>query len=95
MEKIIKCKMNTNKSISIILTSEIEDKKEITITVENRQISAKELYDLFNFNYGDHYTVTETENENSIDVDVLNFFNDMIKEIAGQLNNIEHENNGE
>lgn len=91
MEKNIKCKMNVDKSISITINNE----NKIIIRAENRQITAKELYELFDFNYGDHYTVENEENNDSLDVDVLTFFNDLMKEIARQLNNITHQSNGD
>lgn len=69
MEKNIKCKMNVDKSISITINNE----NKIIIRAENRQITAKELYELFDFNYGDHYTVENEENNDSLDVDVLTF----------------------
>lgn len=91
MEKNIKCKMNVDKSISITINNE----NKIIIRAENRQITAKELYELFDFNYGDHYTVENEENNDSLNVDVLTFFNDLMKEIARQLNNITHQSNGD
>ena len=83
--------MNVDKSISITINNE----NKIIIRAENRQITAKELYELFDFNYGDHYTVENEENNDSLDVDVLTFFNDLMKEIARQLNNITHQSNGD
>lgn len=84
MEKIIKFRMNDDKSISVILNEE----EKFKITQENRQLNTMKIYELLDFHKGDHFNVLK-ENQSLQDENVLDFFFNMISEIAEQLNKIE------
>lgn len=83
MEKTIKLVMNTDKSITINL----EGKEQHIIKVENRQITADKIYAIFNFSPENTYKI-EKQNDSNIDVKVLDFFYDLINDIAQKVNNI-------
>lgn len=84
MEKIIKCKMNDDKSISVLL-NEVEKFK---IGADNRSVKASDIYNLFEYAVGDTYTII-SENSNRLDKPVLNFFTEVLNKIAEQINKIE------
>lgn len=84
MEKVIKCKMNDDKSISILL-DEVEKFK---IGADNRSVKASDIYNLFEYAVGDTYTII-SENSKRLDEPVLNFFTEVLNKIAEQINKIE------
>lgn len=64
MEKIIKCKMNDDKSISVLL-NEVEKFK---IGADNRSVKASDIYNLFEYAVGDTYTII-SENSNRLSLE--------------------------
>ena len=84
MEKVIKCKMNGDKSISVLL-NEVE---KIKIGADNRSIKASDIYNLLEYAVGDTYTIV-SENSSRLDEPVLNFFTEVLNKIAEQINKIE------
>lgn len=85
MEKVIKCKMNNDKSISILL-NEVE---KIKIEADNRSIKASDIYDLLEYSVGDTYTIA-SENSKQLDEPVLIFFTELLNKITEQINKIEY-----
>lgn len=86
MEKVIKLVMNEDKSISVFTDNHEKHK----IIKENRNIDAKTIIDLFDFKIGDTYQI-QKENPHNTDDMVLDFFYNLINEIASKINNIKLE----
>jgi len=84
MEKAIKLVMHADKSIKIFVNEE----EKYQIEAQNRSISADKLYDIFDFSIGDYYTVS-SESITHIDSQVLEFFTELLKDIAKKANAIE------
>jgi len=84
MEKVIKVKMQKDKSIKIFLN----DQEKYTIDIESRSIDAEKLYEILDFSPGDKFNVL-SENESDIDNQVLEFFKGLFIDIANKANAIE------
>ena len=80
MNKKITLIMQDNKDILVVRDEELI----ITILKNNRIINAKNIFELFDYNLGDTYDIL-TENEKKLDVPVINFFRDLLIEIATQI----------
>ncbi|MGF7017738.1 hypothetical protein M2145_001495 [Lachnospiraceae bacterium PF1-21] len=87
MEKVIKLIMNEDKSICILVN---EEKKHV-IDVHNRSIAANEIFELFDFDIGNQYSVV-CENTSSVDKQVLEFFAELFINISTKVNAIKDEN---
>lgn len=83
MDKKVILKMLPTRDIVI----SVEGGRSITIAKDNRSINANEIYNLLDFSRGDKITV-ESENEAEIDTPVLDFFKELITDIAQKLNKI-------
>jgi len=83
MEKVIKLIMNTDKSIRIL----VNDEEKHIIDAQSRSIAADKIYEIIDFNIGDHYSVV-SENEANIDNQVLSFFSELLIDIATKINAI-------
>jgi len=83
MEKTIKLKMSTDKTLHIFLN----DSEKYVITVENRSITAEKIYELVGFSLGDHYTI-KSENEGDIDKPVMDFFYNLFFDIITKVNEL-------
>lgn len=86
MEKAVKLVMCSDKSIKIFVNEEEKHR----IDAADRSISAEDIYQIYGFSAGDHYTVA-SENEADIDAQVLEFFTDLISDVAKKVNAIEAE----
>lgn len=86
MAKVIKLIMNDDKSISI----QIDGILGHTITMDDRSINADTIFSFFDFKMGDTYQI-QKENPNNNDNKALDFFYDLINEIATKVNNIKLE----
>ena len=75
--------MCENKSIEI----RVNEVKEHTILSDARSISAKEIYQVLDYNLGDKYTIS-SKNSNNLDGQVLAFFEEMLKKIIDGVNSI-------
>jgi len=84
MEKIIKLIMCRDRSIKI----NFDDQEKHTIEAQSRSITAEKLYEIMSFAPGNKYAVL-SENEYNVDVQVLEFFTEIITEIVGKVNAIE------
>ena len=84
MEKIIKLIMCGDKSIKIYL----DDQEKHTIEPQSRCINAEKLYEIMAFAPGSKYVVL-SENENNVDMQVLEFFTELLTEIVDKVNAIE------
>ena len=83
MDKKIVLKMLPSKDIIV----SIEDGNTITISKDNRNVKADDIYRLINFSRGDKYTV-ESQNETNVDATVLKFFEELLSDIVKKLNRI-------
>ena len=83
MDKKIVLKMLPSKDITV----SIEDGNTITISKDNRNVKADDIYRLINFSRGDKYTV-ESQNETNVDATVLKFFEELLSDIVKKLNRI-------
>lgn len=83
MDKVIKLVMENDKSIRIY----VNDQDTHLIEAKNRSIKADKIYQIMDFNLGDHYTV-ESSNESGVDNQVLMFFEKLISDIADKINAI-------
>lgn len=83
MEKVIKLIMNTDKSIRIL----VNDEEKHIIDEHSRSIAADRIYEIIDFNIGDHYSVV-SENEGNIDNQVISFFSKLLTDIATKINKI-------
>lgn len=81
MEKIIKLKMEKDKSLKIY----INDEEKHSIPGDNRSISADKIYEIVGFTIGDHYTVV-SECDSNTDKQVLEFFKEFFDKIAEEVN---------
>lgn len=81
MEKAIKLIMHNDKTIKVF----VNDEEKHTIEAQNRSISADKVYEMIGFEIGDHYTVC-SENTENVDVQVLEFFADLLKDIVEKVN---------
>lgn len=81
MEKIIKLRMEKDKSLKIYINNE----EKHSISGDNRVISADKIYEIVGFTNGDHYTVI-SECEGNVDKQVLDFFKDLFDKIAEKVN---------
>lgn len=81
MEKKIKLRMESNKDIVVLVDGE----KKLTIESNNRNINANAIYGLLDYSKNDTYSV-ESLNDLNVDMPVLNFFTDLIKDITNKLN---------
>lgn len=84
MEKEIKLVMCADKSIKIFVNGE---EKHI-IDAQSRSINADRVYEIIGFTAGDHYTVL-SDNVAGADIQVLEFFTGLIKDIVGKVNSID------
>lgn len=84
MEKVIKVKMQKDKSIKIFLN----DQEKYTIDIESRSIDAEKLYEILAFSPGDKFNVL-SENESDFDNQVLEYFARLFMDIADKVNSIE------
>lgn len=75
--------MNENKGVEIF----VNEVSKYIIEEGNREISAKEIYDLLDYEYGDTFSV-ESENEKAIDEPVLAFFKELFDDICKRINEI-------
>ena len=80
MEKIIKLKMEKDRSLKIF----INDEEKHSISGDNRSITADKIYEIVGFTIGDHYTIT-SECEGNTDKQVLDFFKDLFDKIAEKV----------
>lgn len=83
MEKKIELVMEADKSIKIL----VDGKGKKSIPSENRKITADEIYNLLNYTKGDTYTI-EKKNAKNLDVQVLDFFLELMVDIVKQVNTI-------
>lgn len=83
MEKIIKLKMDKDKSLKIY----INDEEKHYISGDNRSISADKIYEIIGFTIGDHYTII-SECEGNTDKQVLDFFKELFDKVAEKVNAI-------
>lgn len=83
MVKVIKLVMNADRSIGIM----VNEKEKATIEPHNRSISADKIYEIFEFTSGDQYSVV-TENVSEVDNHVIEFFADLLKDVAKKVNMI-------
>lgn len=81
MEKKIVLTMQSSKNIDIVLNGQ----DEITIGKDNRSIKADDIYNLLSYERGDIYFV-ESINESNVDVPVLQFFTELLRDIIDRLN---------
>lgn len=81
MEKKIKLVMNENKDIEIF----VNDVSKYTIEESKREISAKIIYELIEYNMGDNLSVL-TENQKKVDEPVLLFFKELLDDICKRIN---------
>jgi response regulator RpfG family c-di-GMP phosphodiesterase len=81
MEKIIKLKMEKDKSLKIY----VNDEEKYSISGDSRSISADKIYEIVGFSSGDHYKVI-SECEGNTDKQVLDFFKDLFDKIAEKVN---------
>lgn len=84
MEKIIKLIMCGDKSIKICLN----DQEKHKIEANSRSIDAEKLYEILDFAPSSKYVVL-SENKNNVDVQVLEFFTELLTEIVDKVNTIE------
>ena len=80
MENKIKLVMNEDKSIEVF----INDVPKHKILEDQREISAKEIYEIFNYKSGDSYNIS-IENSKEIDKPVLTYFFDLFKNINSRI----------
>ena len=80
MENKIKLVMNIDKSIDIFINDNIKK----TISENDREISAEEIYNLLAYKKGDIFNIT-TENENNVDEPVLSFFKELLDNICNRI----------
>lgn len=83
MEKVIKLVMSTDKSVKLF----INDVEKHIIDTGNRSISADKIYDIMEFTVGDKYTVV-SENPSGADVQVLEFFTELLTDVSKKVNAI-------
>lgn len=81
MDKQIKLKMDNEKNIIIS-----RDEYEIVIT--KREISADQIFKLFDHSIGDTYNIT-IDNPNNFDNEVLNNFKNLLNDIKEQIEKIQ------
>lgn len=83
MEKTIKLTMDTNKTLTILLNNE----EKHSIYSSDRSINAEKIYEILDYNNGDNYEVI-FENKENTDIQVLEFFIEMFKEIVNKVNEL-------
>ena len=83
MPKVIQIVMDRNKDMTIFINRE----KKFTIN-NDRSIRAEEIYNAIDYQCGDRFTLMESINESERDLDVLEEFESLLKEIIEQLNKI-------
>ena len=83
MEKVIKLKMEKDKSLKIY----VNDEEKNSISGDNRSISADKIYEIIGFFIGYHYTV-DSECEGNTDKQVLDFFKDLFDKIVEKVNTL-------
>lgn len=84
MDKVIKLKMNEDKSLSILM----EGTESIIISVDKREINAQQIFDFMNFQVGDQFHV-DCENLSKIDAPVIDFFFELFTDIANSVNKLQ------
>ena len=82
MEKNIKLVLTENKDIEIYVNSINKFK----IPSDKKEITAEEIYNIFDYTRGDTYTVT-SENIPDADKPVLGFFKSLFEEIKEGIDN--------
>ena len=82
----IKLRMNENKSIEVF----VDEISKCVIESNNRVLSAKQIYDIFDYKKDFKYEI-ETENNNKRDEVVLNCFKDLFVEICKRINDLSSE----
>ncbi len=84
MEKTITLSMYPSKDIGIGLNGcEV-----LVISHDNRTITADSIFELLAYTRGDKYTV-ECINEKGVDIPVLSFFFNLMKDIVDRLNRLD------
>jgi len=83
MENEINLIMNDDKSIDIFHNN--DQKRRIIET--QREITAKEIYDIFNYKTGDSYKVN-IENKKEIDKPVLSYFKEVFEKISERIDEL-------
>ena len=79
-----------NKKITIMMQHDKElvvlrdQKEKFRIPKDKRTIGAEELYNLFDYKPGDTFEIVK-ENPGNVDATVVDFFYELIKEIADQI----------
>lgn len=81
MVKEMKIVMNDDLTIRIVVGNE----KVLVISKENREISAKDIYDCFNYSKGDKYQITKEINAPNADK-IVDSLETLFIDISSQLN---------
>lgn len=79
----IKLIMNRDKSIDIMREGKLKHK----IKEEKREISAQEIYNIFNYAKGDLYCI-ETQNSEQKDEPVLKYFYELFENINNKISGL-------
>ena len=90
MEKKIVLTMDANKDITVSITGN----SSIHIPKNNRCVKADEIFSLLDYSRGDTYLVSSV-NDLNLDKPVLDFFEELIKDIVERLNSDSSEENGD
>lgn len=88
MEKNIKLVLTKNKDIEIYVNSINKFK----IPSDKKEITAEEIYNIFDYTRGDTYTVT-SRNIAGVDEPVLEFFKSLFEEIKEGIDNFTESKN--
>lgn len=75
--------MQPNKDIVVTLNGDAC----LTISKDNRVVKADDIYRLLNYSKGDSYSII-SENENNLDAPVVQFFEELLKEITERINRL-------
>ena len=82
----IKLRMNENKSIEVF----VNEISKCVIESNNRVLSAKQIYDIFDYKIDFKYEI-EIENSSKIDEVVLYYFKELFVEICNRINDLSSE----
>jgi hypothetical protein len=83
MEKKIILTMQPSKDIDVV----VNEHSGLTIGKDDRTVKADDIYNLLAYERGDTYIV-ESVNDQNLDAPVLQFFEELIKDITDRLNQL-------